>query len=194
MRTLTLLVAVSLAGVLSSPAALSRDAGQSATGKAAQPGAKPARKAVAPRARNPMAEAVAPAAAPSAPAVQTTFEARLLAAQPAPEAIPGALPIVKLVPPPAQTSALGLKEAALRYVDGLVEESRGDEKGAHTAFLQAAEGGYAPAQKKLGQIYDRGNSVVRRDYAESLRWYQRARDQGADVPEPFTARSTTAVR
>ena len=134
--------------------------------------------------------------AADARAPRTTFEARLLAAQPAPQAAPeaDAQPLLKLVPPAAAKNPLGLKEAAIRYVDGLVEESRGDEKGAHVAYLEAAESGYAPAQKKLGQIYDRGNSVVRRDYAESLRWYQRARDQGENIPQPWTARSTTAVR
>ena len=75
-----------------------------------------------------------------------------------------------------------------------MEEGRGDLKRAHLAFLEAAEGGHGPAQKKLGQLYDKGNAALRRDYAESLRWYQRAREQGEIVPQPLTARNATSVR
>jgi TPR repeat protein len=61
---------------------------------------------------------------------------------------------------------------------------RGDEKGAFIAFLAAAEEGYPPAQRRLGEIYDSGNAAVERNYAESIRWYQKAREGGEEIPSP----------
>ena len=63
-------------------------------------------------------------------------------------------------------------------------EQRKDEKGAFSAFLAAAEDGYPPAQRRLGEIYDSGNSAVKRDYEESIRWYQKAREGGEQIPAP----------
>ena len=76
--------------------------------------------------------------------------------------------------------------AAQRHVSGLALEHRGDDKGAYLAFLEAAEGGYPPAQAKLGEIYDSGNSAVARNYEESIRWYQKAREGGAEIPPQKT--------
>jgi len=61
-------------------------------------------------------------------------------------------------------------------------ERRGDNQGAFVAFLEAAEGGYPPSQRRLGEIYDSGNSAVVRNYSESIRWYERAREGGEDIP------------
>ncbi len=72
--------------------------------------------------------------------------------------------------------------AAARYYDGLRLQGRGDEQRAFLAFLEAAEGGYAPAQRRLGEIYDSGNVAVARNYPESIRWYQKARDAGEPIP------------
>jgi len=77
-------------------------------------------------------------------------------------------------------------QAAERHVQGLRLEQRGDDKGAFSAFLEAAEGGYAPAQRRLGEIYDKGNAAVERDYETAIRWYQRAREQGVSIPKPIT--------
>lgn len=63
-------------------------------------------------------------------------------------------------------------------------EHRGDDKGALIAFLDAAEQGYPPAQRRLGEIYDSGNAAVKRDYEESIRWYQKAREGGEVIPPP----------
>jgi TPR repeat protein len=83
----------------------------------------------------------------------------------------------------AQTPA-GNSSAEQRHVYGLALEHRGDEKGAFVAFLDAAEQGYPPAQRRLGEIYDSGNSAVVRDYEESIRWYQKAREGGEQIPPP----------
>lgn len=84
------------------------------------------------------------------------------------------------------TPRLGPAEAARRYEDGVALERRGDPQGALTAYLAAAEAGHGLAQKKLGDIYGSGSPVVERDYETSLRWYDRARQQGVDIPRPFT--------
>jgi TPR repeat protein len=75
-------------------------------------------------------------------------------------------------------------EAAQRFAVGQALELRKDEQGAFIAYLDAAEGGYPPAQRRLGEIYDSGNSAVKRDYEESIRWYQKAREGGEQIPPP----------
>jgi TPR repeat protein len=72
--------------------------------------------------------------------------------------------------------------AAQRHAEGLALQKGGNEKAAFAAFLEAAEHGHAPAQRRVGEIYDSGNSAVERDYAESIRWYQRAREGGEQLP------------
>jgi TPR repeat protein len=71
-----------------------------------------------------------------------------------------------------------------RYQEGLALEHKGDDQGALRAFLEAGEGGYGLAQRKLGQIYDKGNSAVKRDLQASILWYQKARAQGVPVEKP----------
>lgn len=95
-------------------------------------------------------------------------------------------PPVEAVPAKPPTEArLSREEAARRYRDGLALEKKGDEHGALKAFLEAGENGHGPAQKHLGEIFDKGNSAVARDYETALRWYQRAREQGEAIPKPF---------
>ena len=79
----------------------------------------------------------------------------------------------------------GREEAARRYREGLGLERRGDDQGALAAFLEAGEAGYGLAQRKLGQIYDKGNTAVQRDYQASLKWYQKAREQGVEIDKPL---------
>lgn len=84
----------------------------------------------------------------------------------------------------------GREAAARRYREGLVMERNGDHPGALRAFLEAGEAGDGLAQRKLGQIYDKGNSAVRRDYQTSLRWYQKAREQGVEIDKPLPRMTT----
>ena len=81
-------------------------------------------------------------------------------------------------------------EAAKRYRDGLVQERAGNDSGALKAFLEAGENGHGLAQRKLGQIYDKGNSAVERDYQTSLKWYEKAREQGVPIPKPLVRTGT----
>ena len=88
---------------------------------------------------------------------------------------------------------LSERAAAQRHAEGLALERSGNDKAAFTAFLDAAEHGNPPAQRRLGEIYDTGNAAVARDYAESSRWYQKARESGEDIPaQPKIPGSTTA--
>lgn len=108
---------------------------------------------------------------------------------------PPAPPPPEVKPPPVKPPAeaarpgpaapLGREEAAKRYREGLALERRGDVHGALKAFLEAGESGNGLAQRKLGEIYDKGNAAVPRDYETALKWYQRAREQGVPIPKPF---------
>jgi FimV-like protein len=88
------------------------------------------------------------------------------------------------VPAPA-VGALGKEEAAKRYREGLVLERKGDHAGAFKAFLEAGEAGNGLAQRRLGEIYDTGSPAVKHDYQASLKWYQKAREQGIEIPKPI---------
>jgi len=113
----------------------------------------------------------------------------LLAVKPAAAAAPLAAikpaPAEKLPARPATAATLAAEGAAKRYREGLGMERRGDHRGALAAFLEAGEAGYGLAQRRLGQIYDKGNSVVQRDYQASLKWYQKAREQGVEIDKPL---------
>jgi FimV-like protein len=99
---------------------------------------------------------------------------------------PPAAPVSKPVPSKVETKApASREELAKKYREGLDHERRGDDQSALKSFLEAGEGGYGPAQKKLGEIYDKGNSAVSRDYQVALQWYQKAREQGVEIPKPF---------
>jgi len=81
---------------------------------------------------------------------------------------------------------LSRREAEARYLEALDLDRSGKPLTAFRAYLEAAEGGYGPAQKRLGDLYGTGNEVVERDYETSLRWYSKAREQGIHVPKPFS--------
>jgi pilus assembly protein FimV len=102
----------------------------------------------------------------------------------APSAVAAAVPAA--VPQRAPKASLGREEAERRYRDGLAADRRGDEVAAFNAYLAAGESGHGLAQKKLGEIYDRGTAAVQRDYGTALQWYQKAREQGVEVPRPET--------
>lgn len=80
------------------------------------------------------------------------------------------------------TAASLRAEMADRYSAGLRLRANGNNHGAFLAFHEAALLGHPKAQRRLGEIYDAGDSVVRRDYLKALRWYQAAREQGEDIP------------
>jgi FimV-like protein len=97
---------------------------------------------------------------------------------------PAAPAKTEVAPPPAPEAA------ARRYREGLALERKGDDEGAFKAFLESGEAGYGLAQRKLGQIYDTGNAAVKRDFQASVRWYQKAREQGVEIDKPLPRMST----
>ena len=84
----------------------------------------------------------------------------------------------------AKKQTVTQKTPVQKYQDGLTLERADRYAEAFEAFLQAGEAGYGPAQRKLANIYDRGNRVINRDYQSAIRWYERARQQGEDLPRP----------
>jgi pilus assembly protein FimV len=113
--------------------------------------------------------------------------ANLIAAKPAAApALASAKPAAKAVPAPPS----GREEAIRRYREGQALERKGDDQGALKAYLEAGEAGYGVAQRKLGQIYDKGNTAVQRDYQTSLQWYQKAREQGVEIDKPLPRMTT----
>ena len=52
-----------------------------------------------------------------------------------------------------------------------------DDEQSVLLYRNAAERGHAPAQFKLGSMYDDGN-VVTQDYEEAASWYRKAAEQG----------------
>ena len=69
-------------------------------------------------------------------------------------------------------------DAAALFQQGLGEEGKGNLAAAMKLFKNSANAGYGPAMKKLGDIYGVGNDVAPRDYAASIKWYNRARQAG----------------
>jgi len=175
--------------------------------KPAKPAAKaPVKKApkAAPKAPRAAPKARAPRrAAPKARAPKAAPKA-VLKPQPAPpkpeaaESRPAEAPPPKAERPIAPRESeqakpelpappkLSPAQAEASYHWANVLERRGEWAAAMKAYQNSAENGYGPAQKKLGDIYGTGNSSVQRDYETSLRWYQRAREQGIEIPKPFT--------
>lgn len=92
------------------------------------------------------------------------------------------------------TSAAKDPSVLQRHLEALALQERGDERAAFCAFLEAGEAGYAPAQRRLAEIYSKGNSAVRRDFAESTRWYRMAREQGEAIPLPHTYSAIPGLR
>lgn len=83
---------------------------------------------------------------------------------------------------PATPAPIGIEAAARLNIEALALERKHDDKGAFDAYLASAQGGYPPAQRRLGEIYDKGNSAVERNYEQSIHWYARAYDGGEDIP------------
>lgn len=91
----------------------------------------------------------------------------------------------------AKKPKLSPEAAEKRYQSARELEKKGDEKGALAAYLQAGNSGHGLAQKRLGEIYERGNSATKRDYDTALRWYEKARAQGIEIPKPMVYQKST---
>jgi pilus assembly protein FimV len=133
-------------------------------------------------------------AAKAAEELKTLVARRAAAPAPAPAQVQPAVPAAREPAPakpkserPAKPSAgLTKDQAEERYQSALQAERSGDIGGAMVSYLAAADAGHGLAQKRLGDIYNTGNDIVRRDYETALRWYQKAREQGIQIPRPLT--------
>ena len=67
------------------------------------------------------------------------------------------------------------------YQQALAMETGGNTKDAIRIYRRAARAGSGKAAKRLGEIFDKGANGVSRDYAESLQWYETARQLGETV-------------
>jgi serine/threonine protein kinase len=72
-------------------------------------------------------------------------------------------------------------EMEILYQQALADENGGKVKEAIRLYRRAARGGNGKAAKRLGEIYDKGIPGVSRDYAESLQWYETARQLGETI-------------
>jgi serine/threonine protein kinase len=97
----------------------------------------------------------------------------------APGAAPGAAPAAAT--PSAPAAKAGGSETEAMYQQALAMESSGKAADAVRIYRRAARAGHGKSAKRLGDIFDRGVPGVSRDYAESLQWYQTARDLGETV-------------
>ena len=89
------------------------------------------------------------------------------------------------VPPPSSQPlepARAAPDADALYRQALDMERTGKISDAVRVLEQAANAGSGPAAKRLGDIYGRGEGDVSRDYLESLKWYDLARQKGESVP------------
>ena len=92
--------------------------------------------------------------------------------------------IVDVAAPPL-AHPLSPQEAAERFNQGTVHERKKELRAAFIAYSEAGEAGNGQAQKKLGDFYSTGNVVVERDYETALKWYEKAREQGIEIPKPL---------
>jgi serine/threonine-protein kinase len=83
--------------------------------------------------------------------------------------------------PAAPAAKAGVSESEAMYQQALAMERDGKAADAVRIYRRAARAGHGKAAKRLGDIFDRGVPGVSRDYAESLQWYQTARDLGETV-------------
>ncbi len=96
-----------------------------------------------------------------------------------PGAAPGAAPTAAA--PSAPAAKAGGSDTEAMYQQALAMESGGKAADAVRIYRRAARAGHGKSAKRLGDIFDRGVPGVSRDYAESLQWYQTARDLGETV-------------
>lgn len=78
-------------------------------------------------------------------------------------------------------------EASAMYALGMELEKAGKAPDAVRIYRRAARAGDGKSARRLGEIYDKGIPGITRDYAESLHWFQTARDLGEKI-EPEAKR------
>ena len=80
-----------------------------------------------------------------------------------------------------QQAAVASDEFDMLYQQALAMEGEGNSIDALRIYRRATRAGSGKAAKRLGEIFDCGIPGVPRDYAESLQWYETARQLGEQV-------------
>jgi serine/threonine protein kinase len=114
---------------------------------------------------------------------------QVAALSPSVTAAPGAVSGAATAPAAASSSAAPAAPTAkpagsdveAMYQQALTMESDGKASQAIRVYRRAARAGSGKAAKRLGEIYDKGVPGVSRDYAESLQWYETARQLGETI-------------
>ena len=75
------------------------------------------------------------------------------------------------------TLLLFATSASADFSAGVAAYERGDYETAFKEFKHSADQGHAPAQHKLGWLYDQGHGAAR-DYARVAKWRRKAATQG----------------
>ncbi len=99
----------------------------------------------------------------------------------APTAVANAPAAAAIAPGAAPAGKPGGSELDTLYQQALAMESGGKANEAIRIYRRAARAGSGKAAKRLGEIYDKGAPGISRDYAESLQWYETARQLGETV-------------
>ncbi len=152
---------------------------QPAAQQATRPAAEPAQ---APRAltrseREAQRDAEAAAKAIGKPAEQVAALSPSVTATPG--VAPSAAPVAAA--PAAPAAKAGGSDTEAMYQQALAMETSGKAADAVRIYRGAARAGHGKSAKRLGDIFDRGVPGVSRDYAESLQWYEKARELGENI-------------
>jgi serine/threonine-protein kinase len=93
--------------------------------------------------------------------------------------VASAAPTTSTVPVTPEKPAAAEHETLFQQASAM--EGQGNAKDAIRIYRRAARAGSGKAAKRLGEIFDRGVPGIPRDYAESLQWYETARQLGETV-------------
>jgi serine/threonine-protein kinase len=115
-----------------------------------------------------------------AAAGKTPTAAPTVVASAAPTSV-GTAPSGAAPAPGAAPAAKAATEFETLYQQALAMESGGNAKDAIRIYRRAARAGSGKAAKRLGELFDKGANGVPRDYAESLQWYETARQLGETI-------------
>ncbi len=115
-----------------------------------------------------------------APAIRTP--APVVVAAPTPAPTPAATPVPTQAPIVIAAAEPG-KSASVLLAEARSLDSQGKTREAVRLYKQAAAAGSGEAAKRLGNIYGKGEGAVGRDYGEQLRWNNKARELGVEVPK-----------
>ncbi len=118
--------------------------------------------------------ALPPASAPTEP---------MASAAPAPIRPPSVQAALSGTPRPGIADAPSAQSTEALVRQAITMEHAGNYDEAMKLYRLAGMAGHGAASLRLAELYLTGVREVKRDYAESIRWYAKARAQGMSVPE-----------